>query len=94
MQRVTATFGQNRRTAGETCALLLAFPGRRTSEPAAVRSDAGPDRVAAGTDGIAEVGPVRIGIGRPRLQLREESCCKSGTTSGNLCCLGADRRAV
>jgi hypothetical protein len=42
---------------GIPCALLLAFSSGRPSEPAAVRSDAGPDRAAAGTGGIADVGP-------------------------------------
>src|ERR1019366_2493938 len=35
-----ATAGEDWRTAGEACALLLASPGGRTSEPAAVRGDA------------------------------------------------------
>ena len=47
-----ATAGQDRRTAGETCTVLLAAPGGRTSEPAAVRGDAGPNRAVADTDGI------------------------------------------
>jgi hypothetical protein len=47
-----ATTGEDRRTAGKTCALLLAIAGGRTPEPAAVRGDAGPDRVATGPDGI------------------------------------------
>ena len=55
-----ATFGENRRAAGETCALLLAVPGGRTSEPAAVRSDAGPNRAVAGTDGIT-IGGGQVG---------------------------------
>ena len=48
----TATTGEDRRTAGETCPLLLALAGGRTSDSAAVRSDAGPDRTATDTDGI------------------------------------------
>ena len=36
-----ATVGENRRTAGETCQVLLADAGGRTSEPAAVRDHAG-----------------------------------------------------
>jgi Transposase DDE domain group 1 len=39
--KFAATAGEDRRTTGQTCALLLATAGRRTSEPAAVRSDAG-----------------------------------------------------
>ena len=46
-----AELGQYRRTTGEICALLLAFSGGRSSEPAAVRSPAGPDRAATDTDG-------------------------------------------
>ena len=49
-----ATAGEDRRAAGETCALLLAFPGGRTSAPAAVRSDARGDRTAAHADGIID----------------------------------------
>lgn len=70
------------------------FPGRRTSEPAEVRSHAGPDQAAVGTDGIAEAGPVRIGIGLQRLQLKEGEGLQKWETSGNLRCLSADRRAV
>jgi hypothetical protein len=47
-----ATAGKDWRTAGEACALLLASPGGRTSESAEVQSDVGPDRAAAGTDGV------------------------------------------
>src|SRR5271157_3623906 len=42
-----ATTGEDGRTAGETCSLLLATPGGRTSDAAAVRGDAGPDRTAS-----------------------------------------------
>src|ERR1019366_7269250 len=45
--------GEDRRAAGQTCSLLLAFAGGRTSDAAAVRGDAGPDRAATDTDGIA-----------------------------------------
>ncbi len=48
-----ATAGEDRRAAGETCALLLATASGRTSDAAAVRSDARPDRSASGTDGVA-----------------------------------------
>jgi len=41
-----ATAGENPRTAGEACALLLAATRGGASEPAAVRDDAGPDRAA------------------------------------------------
>src|SRR5450759_3082703 len=47
-----ATAGEDRRTAGQTCALLLAIAGGRTSKPAAVRGDARSDLATAGTDGI------------------------------------------
>jgi hypothetical protein len=38
--------------AGETCPLLLATAGGRTSDAAAVRENAGTDRAATDTDGI------------------------------------------
>ena len=47
-----AKAGEDRRAAVEACALLLAIAGGRTSDAAAVRGDAGPDRATAGTDGI------------------------------------------
>jgi hypothetical protein len=47
-----ATAGEDRRTAGKTCALLLATAGGRTPEPAAVRGDARPDCAVADTDWI------------------------------------------
>ncbi len=47
-----ATAGEDRRTAGEACAVLLASPGGRASEPAAIRGDAGPDRTTTGAGGI------------------------------------------
>ena len=50
--QLAATAGEDWRTAGEACALLLAAAGGRTSEPAAVRGDVGSDRATAGTDGI------------------------------------------
>lgn len=49
---LAATAGEDGRTAGETCALLLATAGGRTSDAAAVRGDAGPHRAATDTDGI------------------------------------------
>jgi len=56
---LAATAGEDRRTAGKTCALLLATLGGRTSDAAAVRGDAGPDRATAGTDGIDRLMVVR-----------------------------------
>jgi|SRR5271165_5086767 len=50
--KFAATAGEDRRTTGETCALLLATPGGRTSDAAAVRGDARLDRAATDTDGI------------------------------------------
>ncbi len=44
---------KDRRAAGQTCTLLLAFPGGRASDAAAVRGDAEPDRAATDTDGIS-----------------------------------------
>src|ERR1035441_864761 len=45
--------GEDRRTAGKTCALLLATACGRASDAAAVPGDAGSDRAATDTDGIA-----------------------------------------
>jgi len=47
-----ATAGEDRRAIGEACTLLLTLPRGRTSEPAAVRGDAGSDLAVADTDGI------------------------------------------
>src|ERR1035441_6335563 len=55
------TSGQEGWAAGETCSLLLGFSGGGTSEPAAVRSHAGPDRAATATDGIETWWPRRQG---------------------------------
>ena len=49
---LATTTGEDRGAAGEACPLLLASAGGRTSEPAAVRGDAGSDRATAGTDAI------------------------------------------
>jgi hypothetical protein len=48
-------------TAGEACTLLLAFPGGRSSESAAVRGDAGSNRAAVSADRITTAGQTRIG---------------------------------
>jgi hypothetical protein len=47
-----ATTDEDRRTAGKTRPILLAFLGRRTPESTAIRSDAESDRTAADTEGI------------------------------------------
>jgi hypothetical protein len=60
--QLAATTGEDGWTAGKTCALLLATAGGRASEPAAVQSDAGPDRAATDTDGMVDRGPVGSGI--------------------------------
>ena len=57
--QLAATVGEDARTAGETFPLLLAIVGRRTSDAAAVPGDAGPNRAAADTDGIAGSGSSR-----------------------------------
>jgi len=59
LQQAIVTTG---RRFGDTCALLLAFPGGRPSESAATWSDAGPDRTAADTGGVADAGIIRIDI--------------------------------
>jgi len=71
-----ATAGQDRRTAGKTCTLLLAFPGGRASEPAAVRSDAGTDRAVADTHGIDRRWPAQAAQSVYK-GLGKEKCCKS-----------------
>ncbi len=40
---LAAAVGENGRTAGETCAILLAFAGRRALEPEAVQQHAAND---------------------------------------------------
>jgi hypothetical protein len=65
LKRFTAAVGEDRREAGKARKVLRAVPGGRTSEPAAIQRDAGPDRSTAGTGGIADAGQVRIGIGLP-----------------------------
>jgi hypothetical protein len=76
-QRLVRTGG----AAGETCPLLLAPAGGRTSESAAVRSDAGPDRAAIDTNGIGgwrssqQRNPSIAGWGKKR-------CCKSRPQMG------------
>ena len=47
-----ATVGEDRRTAGETCTLLLAAVGGGPSGPAAIRGDAEPDRTITGASRI------------------------------------------
>src|ERR1017187_657516 len=49
-----AAAGEDRRTAGQTCALLLAIVGGRPSEPAAVWEYGAADRGAVASGGIAE----------------------------------------
>src|ERR1019366_5081055 len=71
-----AAAGEDRWTAGETRPLLLAAVGREPSDEAAVRGDAGPDRAATDTDGIASWWarqPRRIWLQRG---WNKERCCK------------------
>src|ERR1019366_2317630 len=72
--------GEDRRTTGETCPLLLAIAGRRASDAAAVRGHARPDRAATDTDGIAlgEVSRSESGYSG----WGKEKCCKSGRNPG------------
>ncbi len=76
-----ATSGEDRRAAGQTCTLLLAFSGGGASELVAVQSDAGPDRAAAGTDRIerAEQPQNPSGQGVEEEVLRKKA--ESGVTS-------------
>src|SRR5207253_7591208 len=50
---LAAAAGEDGRSAGETCALLLAFAGRRTSESEAVRQHAENDRGVAAAGRLA-----------------------------------------
>src|ERR1019366_69665 len=52
--QLAAAAGEDGRTAGEACPLLLAIVGGRTSDAAAVRGDAGADRQAVASDGITK----------------------------------------
>ena len=72
--------GEDRRTTGETCPLLLAIAGRRASDAAAVRGHARPDRAATDTDGIAlgEVSRSESGYSG----WGKEKCCKSRRNPG------------
>ncbi len=74
-QRLVKTRG----AAGETCALLLAALSRKTSEPAAIRRDAGADRGATGTMLLN----VTSGMGRAGWD--KEMCCKSEAEHGEIC---------
>lgn len=81
--QLAAAAGEDRWTAGQTCALLLATAGGRTSDAAAVRGDAGPDRAATATDGIASWWarqPRRIWLQRG---WNKETCCKSRPQMGH-----------
>jgi hypothetical protein len=53
---VAAPAGEDGRSAGEKCALLLAFAGRRTSESEAVRQHAENDRGVAAAGRLANQG--------------------------------------
>ena len=55
-----AAFGQDRRTTGETCALLLAAAGRRASHAAAFWQHAEKDRGAAAAERVANQERQRI----------------------------------
>jgi len=52
--KFTATTGEDRRTAGETCSLFLALAGGRTSDAAALWEYGAADRGAVASGGIAE----------------------------------------
>ena len=54
LDELTASTGENGRTAGETCPLLLAAVGREPSDAAAVCQYAGEDRWTAASVGIAQ----------------------------------------
>ena len=58
--QLAATTGEDRRTAGETCPLLLALAGWRTSDATALWEYAAADRGAVASGGIAEAGAGEI----------------------------------
>ena len=58
--QLAATTGEDGWTAGETCSLLLAFSGGRTSDAAAVWEYGAADRGAVASGGIAEA----VGAGK------------------------------
>jgi len=92
--QLAATAGEDRRTSGQTCALLLATAGGRTSDAAAVRGDAGPDRAATATDGIASWWPSqRRGICLQRVGGRR-GVAKVGGKWRNFGCAGSESRTV
>src|ERR1019366_7087386 len=92
-QLATAT-GEDRRAAGQTCSLLLAFAGGRTSDAAAVRGDAGPDRAATDTDGIASWWPSqsrKICLQQVGARRGVAKVCRKWAISG---CAGGGRHTV
>jgi hypothetical protein len=86
--------GEDRRTAGEACTLLLAFPGGRSSEPAAVRGNAGSDRAAGGADRLTTAGQAHIGIGLQRVVGIRRGVTKVGQKGAILRCVDVDRRPL
>lgn len=67
-----APFGEDRRTAGETCALLLPALGGESSDAAALRSDGAGDCSLAGSRGLGG-GSGHIQANRRR-ERRSEGC--------------------
>jgi hypothetical protein len=78
----------------KTCALLLATAGGRTSEPAAVQSDAGSDRAVADTHGIDRRWPAQAAESVYKGLGKGEECCKSGGISGNFDGARTDRTPI
>ena len=90
--QLAATTGEDRRTSGQTCALLLAIAGRMTSDAAAVRGDAGSDCsaryrrdrkmvVSFAGESVYSVG-VRGGVARLGHRWRNFDCAGSGFRTG------------
>jgi len=75
-----------------TCPIGLAAGGR-TSDAAAVRGAAGPDRAVADTHGIDLRWPAQAAESVYK-GLGKEKCCKSGGISGNFGGAGADLRPL
>jgi hypothetical protein len=90
--RLQSFEGEDGWAAGEACSLLLAITGGRTSDAAAVRGDAGPDRAATATDAIASWWarqPRRIWLQRG---WSKETCCNKAAKGAILGCAGVDGR--
>ena len=88
--RIAVPYGQPGGATGEAYPLLLAAAGRKTSESAAVRDDAGSACAATGAGGIERGGHVSggicLGLGKERFLQ------KRAGIRGHRACAGANHR--